>query len=1004
MFKADIFYQCKSMINLRSLNIFLILVCYFMMSFAYSSEIESLKKIKDHNEMADLFSKKGDYIQAEHHLELALITGEAIFGKDSPQLLNSLVGLANIYRRNKDFEKVKKAESLYQRALSILANNQSNENDQMSYAQVLQGLASVYDQLGRYEEAYPLYLQVQQIYLLGKRDNGLEFAIFKSLLAQHFYEIGNYNQAINLEQEALQIKERVEESANRDYDLRVTRQEIAHSLNHLAILFQDKGDFVQAEKFHRSALKKIIEAVGEEHLSVAQDLDNLAGFYFEKGDISQAIELRAEANRMAEKILGPNDYQLAPFLVNQADLFREIGKHYRTSGNLDEAKDYFNIAENLLLRALAIRESSYGVGHSQSIATISALAVLYREKGDFVKAEKFYLQALKISKKTFGAESVKTALILNNLGIHYRNKGDFLRAVENLEKSVEIQKKAFGDKSWSVGESIFALAVAVWGAGDLTKAAELNKEANTIKGEFVRHTLIMGTEKQKRLYTDYLKGQSAISFSLLSEIAPKNPEYAGFAMTLALQNKGQVLDVMSENVAALRRRAQPEDLTLLDELLKIKSKVAFLEEKNLDEEATQQLLHLRQKEAELESELSERNLQYRLQSKLVTFKEIQQNLPPQTALVEFIEYYPFVPKDQSTLLKDEKYKYVALVLLSEGDPQWIEIGDERNKKINSLIKKFRESINPSIAEEDIKKTARELDKIIMQPIRSKLDKSNVQRILLAPDGNLNLIPFGALVNEKNQYLIESYDINYLTSGRDLIRLKISDKSRQEDVVIANPDFNLRGINPERRLWNAVPLTENQADFLKKLLPKVKVRVEDEATKGELLNLTAPRILHIATHGFFNEESKLSSGTIVNDPMLRSGLVLAGANGSSVENDNGLLFAHEVSGLDLWGTKLVFLSACETAIGEIHSGESVYGLRRAFVLAGAESQIMSLWNIKGLEASEIVESYYKKLTKGMGRSEALTNIQRNMIKNNKHPYSWAAFVPLGAWSPMSISIN
>jgi CHAT domain-containing protein len=181
-----------------------------------------------------------------------------------------------------------------------------------------------------------------------------------------------------------------------------------------------------------------------------------------------------------------------------------------------------------------------------------------------------------------------------------------------------------------------------------------------------------------------------------------------------------------------------------------------------------------------------------------------------------------------------------------------------------------------------------------------------------------------------------------------------------------------------------------------------------ATKTALGSHPAPRILHIATHGFFLDDTTskppasgsdrrgFESGDGIQNPLLRSGLALAGANASSRD---GILTALEASGLNLWGTRLVTLSACDTGLGEVKNGEGVYGLRRALVLAGAETLVMSLWPVSDQVTRELMTAYYAGLKQGQGRGEALRQVQLKMLKSKyrQHPYYWASFIQAGEWA-------
>jgi CHAT domain-containing protein len=206
----------------------------------------------------------------------------------------------------------------------------------------------------------------------------------------------------------------------------------------------------------------------------------------------------------------------------------------------------------------------------------------------------------------------------------------------------------------------------------------------------------------------------------------------------------------------------------------------------------------------------------------------------------------------------------------------------------------------------------------------------------------------------------------------------------------------------------------------------------QATEAALKRVAAPAILHVATHGFFlggetvpavdpraletweatrevvqvgGAKPVAAPGAMLEasrGPLLRSGLGLAGANrGASDGGDDGLLTALEAAGLDLWGTKLVVLSACDTGVGEVRSGDGVYGLRRALVLAGSEAQVMSLWAVSDRATRDLMVAYYGELLSGRGRSEALRRTQLALLRDarRRHPFYWAGFIPSGAWWPI-----
>jgi CHAT domain-containing protein len=261
------------------------------------------------------------------------------------------------------------------------------------------------------------------------------------------------------------------------------------------------------------------------------------------------------------------------------------------------------------------------------------------------------------------------------------------------------------------------------------------------------------------------------------------------------------------------------------------------------------------------------------------------------------------------------------------------------------------------------------------------------------------------------------------------------------VIIANPEFggDLRGCYERgfehkkdaaqakeasvfpQGVFCPLPGTAGEAEALKKILPNAHVVTEGRVTKSAIKQVRGPMILHVATHGFFLEDVFVRSaqtsgrGMFIGrkserdygaqskrvDPLLRSGLALSGAN-LRRGADDGILTALEVAGLDLWGTKLVVLSACETGVGEVHNWDGVHGLRRALVLAGSEAQMMSLWKVDDDGTRDLMIDYYKGLQAGQGRSEALRSVQLRMLRNEDgkgrvHPYFWASFIQSGEWS-------
>jgi len=442
------------------------------------------------------------------------------------------------------------------------------------------------------------------------------------------------------------------------------------------------------------------------------------------------------------------------------------------------------------------------------------------------------------------------------------------------------------------------------------------------------------------------------------------------------------------------------------------------------EEYQQRLTSLRNKKEDLEAEISKRSAEFRSQSREVTLAGVQAAIPGDAALIEFVVYRPYDPKKEPSADAYGEPHYIAYVITPRGEVQWRELGPAA--EIDARVLAWRQSLSDPLRKDE-HQLARAVDQKLMEPLRGLLGAAT--HILVSPDGALNLVPLAALVDEHGRYLIERLQITYLTSGRDLLSLQVRRESRQPPVVFADPAFgepalvavnagvktNPAGTRPavdySRIFFGPLPGAADEMRALKTLMPAAVFVTGEQATKAALKKLSGPTLLHIATHGFFLTEAGTatagntsaigtragSAGIKIDNPLLRSGLALAGANQSS--KTDGVLTALEAAGLNLWGTQLVVLSACDTGLGEVKNGDGVYGLRRAFVLAGAESQLMSLWPVSDRSTRDLIVGYYRALLGGAGRGAALRQTQLQMLKIKPHPYYWAGFIQTGEWADL-----
>jgi MYXO-CTERM domain-containing protein len=996
------------------------------------------------NNLAELYSMRGDYARAERLFQRSLAALETTFGPDHPHLTNPLNNLAGLYYARGDYGR---AEPLLQRALTILEKALGPDHPEV--ARSLDGLASLRWSKGEYDRAEPLFQRALAIREKALGPNHPEVAQSLNSLATLYEKRAEHDRAEPLFQRALAITEKIRGPEH---------PEVATSLHNLAMLWMARGDYSRAEPLFRRALGIAEKALGPDSLTVAAYLENLAALYEnkeqhglaeplyrralaiaeraqgpdgptvaaclanlaelygKKGEYDRAEPLYRRALAILERVLGPDHPDVAAVLNNLAELRRKEGAYDRaeplfqraltilerawgpnhlavatTRNNLAlvyEAKGEHGRAEALLQHALAIAERAPGPDHLEVAAALNNLAALYTQKGEHDRAEPLYQRALVILEKALGPDRPSLAATLDNLALLYQAKGDHGRAESTFQRARVLLEQALGPDHPDVAVPLTNLATLYWTTGRLSEAVLSLTRGQDVEERTLGRVVATGSEAQKRAYLATLAGTTHAPVSLA--LQTRDPRASRLALTTLLRRKGRALDAMTLGVGALRARLGPEEQRLFDELQAARARYVTLALRGPGTTPLQpyrdDLARLDARIQEGEAAISERSAAFHAEQQPITVDVVQTALPEATALVEWAVYAPMTAQSHAG-----PARYAACVLRKEGDPVWVDLGAAASlaAEIAALRGAFRRPAN-----DDAAALARALDARVMAPVRALL--GDTRRVFLSPDGALNLVPFAALVGDDGRPLIERYAFTYLTSGRDLLRLSVRTPARQGPLILAGPDFDL-GAAPGAGRFSPLLHADEEAAAASRVLPGATVLRHDQATKANLQKARGPRLLHIGTHGYFEPiacSAQSDPATLAN-PLLQSGIALAGANACASGHDEGLLTALEASGLDLYGTQLAVLSACQTGVGDAKAGDGVYGLRRALVLAGAETQVMSLWPVQGDTTSALMKAYYEALARGGGRSEAMRTVQLAMLHGERrHPYYWASFIVSG----------
>ncbi|MEM7793489.1 MAG: tetratricopeptide repeat protein [Cyanobacteria bacterium P01_C01_bin.118] len=994
---------------------------------------------RGYNNLGELYRNQGRYSQAVDYFQQAIDQAILVSGPDSPDvgLASSNLGLAEQQRGNFGV-----AEELFQRAIDIYRGTFGDTHPNIALALI--NLGTVHQSQSRYNDAEGLYQEALTIQVKAYGEQHPEILHTLGSFGTLYQLQGLYEKAENYYQQGLTLSQQIygQESLA-----------MAGLLNRLGDLYRLAGRFEEAESIGFKALNLQAKLLGESHPEYAGTLNNLGLVYTAQGRYGDAAPKLEQAVSVIENALGPNHPSLGLILNNWAELYRHQGNYdaaiplyeraltiqvealhplhpeLATTLNNMALMAYsvgeYDLAIEWQSAALASFEANFGGEHPHVGLMLNNLGEAHRIRGDLPAATTYLEQALVVQRKVFPSGHPETGLTLNNLGLISTKRKQYDQAEAYLLEALEITKTTLGEKHPRLVLLLNNLARLYYAQGRPQQAVPYLKQSLEVENYNLNLVLSTGSETAKSAFIGTLPVlDDYVSFHLDAKTAA--PGIEAVAFQAILQRKGRVLEAVTDGLQALRQGLESKDQDLLDQWGAVRSQLANLVVSGIgslspaDYQAKIDALEFESKQ--LETTLGNRSSQFRSVSQEISLTNIQQQIPGNGALVEFIAYVPRFLDDQG----EQTYgalRYAAYILNPSGEIVWRDLGDAAT--IDTTLTEFRQLLQTR--SQRLKPVARRLHEQLFAPLTPAL--TGVDHLLLAPDGQLNLIPFAALVDDAGNYLLEAYQITYLTSGRDLLRLESAVASRQPPVLIANPNYDTatqtvasvstrgsgeRAADLSSLTFGPLEGTAVEASEISQQLQEVTVLTGSEATENVLKNVKGPQILHIATHGFFLKDRVATApdpsrqtfrgvdaaNVSVSDPLLRSGLALAGFNQRSSGSEDGVLTALEAANLDLNGTQLVVLSACETGVGEVRNGSGVYGLRRAFVMAGAQTQILSLWRVSDLATKDLMVGYYQQLQANRGRSEALRQIQLAMLEGEyAHPYYWAAFIPSGDWTPM-----
>lgn len=812
--------------------------------------------------------------------------------------------------------------------------------------------------------------------------------------------------------------------------------EYASTLNSLGILYTNMGKLPEAEEVYQEALSIIDRIQGDNDDARSGLQGNLAQVYFSLGDYERAISIQRVIVDDSKEYYGKDSFDYGISLIN-------LGLSLLYDGQYAES-------EKLHLEALEVFEASAGKEGIDYGRVENNLSLLYTKRGNIDKAIEYGKKAIDTYTAALGANHPETAFPYFNLANAYMGYEQLKDAEPLAKKAYNIRKDGLGKSHPLFAKSANQMAIVSWKKGEIDDAVDYYQE--TFSNYFQQinsfFPVLTEEEKAKFYYTNLRPAfEQYISF-IQQNSSGDDKERLGEIYDFQLSLKGLIMYATTKVRESIRSSGDEVLIAKYEEWISQKEQLAKLfsltdikiEDRNKKIDSLTDISNKLEEELSKSSDVFGKNFA----SRKLTWKDVQKTLKPGEAAIEMVRYRVFSP-DSAGVFTDEVH-YGALIVREDTEdyPEMVIMrnGADMEKK---YLANYRNAIRYKITENYSYR-------LFWKPIANRLEGLN--KIYFAPDGVYNHLSIYTLQNpDTKQYLLNEIDMAVVTNTKDLVSGSLTKPTNlNQSVFFGFPNYSM-GANEEEGAMDqrgmrgvdrglrsgasgklergaSIPrgIRGNLVRYMQSfnglgMLPGTKKEVElidslyvaegreapvvyllDEAVENRIKEIDNPSVMHIATHGFFLEldPSEAIEDKYVENPLLRSGLILAGANsfiatGQLAEeqgDDDGILTAYEAMNLNLDNTDIVVLSACETGLGEIKNGEGVYGLQRAFQIAGADAIIMSMWTVDDAATQELMTIFYQEWLKHGDKQLAFNTAQKQLQKKYKKPYYWGAFVMIG----------
>lgn len=817
-------------------------------------------------------------------------------------------------------------------------------------------------------------------------------------LGTSLYMLGKYQESAKYFIEALEF---INTQPNPDFQSKIS------ALNNLGAIYSNTGEYIEAESAYTEAFSLLEEDLNYKHPNVVEVITGLSNVYLyqEKYDLS---------NTYLQKVIDVSEDIFTKDTKSSMVFFNTIGLLCLEKKQYDDALVYLTKSLDISKKILFSKDPSLA-------RILINLSAIHLAKRNLIESKNNLEIALEIANNFVSGVNKEIVVCLNNLAyINYLEK-KYAEALIYFQKALHICCDELGlDNSPYVIAILSGMGYTYVDSGDIVRGLSNLEMAIELENKILSRTVIATKERDRLHFLKTIKPIFNDYISLVCADFPQDNEVVKASFIQLLKRKCINLATITALNEAVHSGRYPHLKPELERLVAIGDLVCqltiatdFNQPQYTSVSSTDELKEIKKQLSQAQAEFDE--LEKLLLTQLpelqilndVSYESITSILPKETALIEFFKF-DFVKYSPRKVTKE----YYLAFVISSYQPDIIKIVNlGEAKTIDDLIIQFHSNLDSSVPTMNFVSSntqvdnkidiesfftssahlpyhAEELYQLIYLPLSSHL--GNAENLLIAPDSVLSILPFELLFDDENKVNLYK-SIRYVSSAKDLLSSRFTfSQSAGNSLVIADPDYDLQesvddkeAISKNRYASYKLERLKTTANLGKLIARKLNVKpyLQEQAVETLIRNSPCPPVLFLATHGMYLSEAELK----IDNPLMRSMLAFAGANawstGSQIPQSagKGWLFAQDIAKLNLWSNDLVILLACETGLGDIIAGEGVFGLRSAFVSAGAKSIIMSLWSVPINASVLLMEHFFDYLEQGLDTPAAL-KLAQNYVRN------------------------